>query len=69
METFADVLHALIDTVFTGTAAEKAHAIITQASGPRTVTEEEPAPEPPAEPAAEASAVPGAEAAPPAPPL
>ena len=64
METFADVLHAIIDTVFTGDAADKAHAIIDQASGTRseaaTVPEPEPAPDP--------SAVPGAdEEAPPTP--
>lgn len=70
METFADVLHAIIDTVFMGDAADKAHAIITQASGPRTPQEEpEAAEETPAEPGDE-PVVPGAdepEEAPPTP--
>lgn len=65
METFADVLHALIDTVFTGDIATKAHTIIDGASGPRTTTEA-PAEEAPAAeaPAAEATTVPGADEAP-----
>lgn len=67
METFADVLHAIIDTVFTGDAADRAHAVIDKTSGTRSEaatvpddTEPEPAPDP--------SAVPGAdEEAPPTP--
>jgi len=43
METFADVLHAIIDTVFSGDAADKAHSIIDQASGTRTQSDEPPA--------------------------
>lgn len=42
METFADVLHNLIDHVFSGGVADKAHEIIDRASGPRS--EPEPAP-------------------------
>lgn len=64
METFADVLHSIIDKVLTGDVAAKAHAIIDGASGTRTQPAEG------EETAAEASdeaAVPGAEeASPPA---
>lgn len=48
IETFADVLHTIVDTVLTGDTAAKAHSVIDQASGQRT-----PAPEP--DPAAEAA--------------
>ena len=40
METFADVLHAIIDAVFGGDVAAKAHTIIDSASGPRTAEED-----------------------------
>lgn len=40
IETFADVLHHIIDVVLTGDTAAKAHAVIDQASGPRTVDPE-----------------------------
>lgn len=48
IETFSDVLHEIIDTVLSGEAAAKAHAVIDNSSGQRT-----PAPEP--DPAAEAA--------------
>lgn len=53
MESFADVLHNLIDHVFSGDLATKAHDIIDRASGTRS-----PQPDPPAEsapPAADAT--------------
>ena len=40
METFADVLHAIIDAVFSGDVAAKAHTIIDSASGTRTAEED-----------------------------
>jgi len=40
METFADVLHAIIDAVFGGDVAAKAHTIIDSASGTRTAEED-----------------------------
>lgn len=43
METFADVLHNLIDGVFTGQFAARAHEIIDRASGTRTPQPESPA--------------------------
>lgn len=52
METFADVLHEIIDVVLHGDAAGKAHAIIDQASGQRTPA---PEPDPAAEPAPDAA--------------
>jgi hypothetical protein len=42
METFADVLHTLVDHTLSGDEADQAHTVIDQASGLRT-------PEPPAE--------------------
>ena len=45
IETFADVLHHLIDVVLEGETADKAHAVIDQSSGPRTAPPE-PAPAP-----------------------
>ena len=54
METFADVLHAIIDAVFSGDVAAKAHTIIDSASGTRTA--EEDLAEPAADPATPAPA-------------
>lgn len=48
IETFADVLHTIVDHVLDGDTAAKAHAVIDQASGQRT-----PAPEEEAAPAGE----------------
>jgi len=67
METFADVLHAIIDAVFSGDVAAKAHTIIDSASGTRTAEEDlEPAADPatpaPADEAAPADEVPGSPA-------
>ena len=56
METFADVLHNLIDHVFSGGVADKAHDIIDRASGTRT---------PPSEPDPAATIVPDAPSDPP----
>lgn len=47
METFADVIHSLIDVVLSGDTAEKAHAVIDRASGPRTTPPPPAAPEAP----------------------
>ena len=52
IETFADVLHHLIDVVLEGETADKAHAVIDQSSGPRTAPPE-PAPAPADAPAAD----------------
>lgn len=66
METFADVLHSIIDKVLTGDVAARAHAIIDGASGTRTQPPEGEEPETPAK-ATDEAAVPGAEeASPPA---
>ena len=68
METFADVLHAIIDAVFSGDVAAKAHTIIDSASGTRTAEEDlaEPAADSatpaPADEAAPADEVPGSPA-------
>lgn len=59
METFADVLHSIIDTVFHGDTADKAHAIIDRASGTRTAQEpsaDATAPPPSAQPSDDAPA-------------
>ena len=53
METFSDVLHKIIDHVFSGDVADKAHAVIDRTSGPRTPEE---APAQAAEPVTEAPA-------------
>lgn len=37
METFADVLHNIIDVVFKGDTQSKAHDVIDRASGQRTI--------------------------------
>lgn len=69
IETFADVLHTIVDHVLDGDVAAKAHAVIDQASGTRTpAPEPEPAepPEPPEAPETAPEAAPDAEA-PPAP--
>lgn len=66
MESFADVLHGLVDAVFSGQVAEKAHDILDKATGLRTApTEPEPAPA--AEPVAEPTAEPTPEVTPPPP--
>ena len=57
METFADVLHAIIDAVFSGDVAAKAHTIIDSASGTRTAEED-------LEPAADSATPAPADAAP-----